>query len=272
MKYKNVIAVIALITAGVMMLSACSKKELVISGENNFSVKDSDTDGKLVVMTYNIKNCQDGEGILDIVSDIKKYNPDVVCVQEVDNGTRRSKKQNILKLLAEELNMNYCFFPAINFRGGLYGIGIMSTFPLENCHMQPLEIREEDEGRVLASADIKTPKKTVHIFNTHLSFENKESRLKQIKYLNDMLKDKDSFVLTGDFNISGFEEYAPLEGMNAVNTANNPFASFIGGDGNDGSFRAIDNIFVSDNLKIGNIIFGQTSVSDHRPLIAEIEL
>lgn len=231
-----------------------------------------DIDNKFVVMSYNIQNCQNGNGISAVASDIKKYNPDVVCVQEIDNGTKRSKGQNEPELLAGELNMNYCFFPAINFDGGLYGIGIMSVFPLENCQKQFLETPEGNESRVLASADIKMPKKTVHIFNTHLSFEDKETRLKQIKYLNDMLKDKDSFVLTGDFNISGFEEYAPLEGMNAVNTADNPFDSFIGGDGNNDAFRAIDNIFVSDNFKLGKITFGQTSVSDHRPLIAEIEL
>lgn len=274
MNLKKAIKVFAICVIIVTMLSACgaNEKELIVSGENSFPAPTDNLDDELVVMTYNIKNCENGKSITAVASDIKKYNPDVVCVQEVDNGTRRSKKQDVLKLLAQELKMNYCFYPAINLEGGLYGIGIMSVFPLENCQMQPLEIRNGDEARVLASADIKTPKKTVHLFNTHLSFEDKETRLNQIKWLNDVLKDKDSFVLTGDFNIESFDELTSFNGMSAVNTEKNPLESYIGNDGNNDFFRAIDNILVSNDIELDDITFGETTVSDHRPLIAEIEL
>lgn len=257
----------------VMLFSACTanEKELTARGENNFPAPSS-TAEELIVMTYNIKNCENANSISVVASDIRAHNPSVVCVQEIDNGTKRSGKKDVLKLLAQELEMNYCFYPVLNYQGGLYGIGIMSVYPLENCQMQFLETRKGDEARVLASADIKTPNKTLHIYNTHLSYENKEARLNQIKWISSTLKDNDSFILTGDFNIESFEEYAAFDGMRAVNTSKEPFETFIGEPESGDFFRAIDNIFVSDNIELDNIVFGQTSVSDHRPLIAQIEL
>lgn len=272
MHFKRATSIISVCVIIAILFSACGagEKELAVSGENNYSAPNSSVD-KLVVMTYNIKNCENGKSISAVASDIKQYNPDVICVQEVDNGTRRSEKKDVMKLLAQELEMNYCFFPAINLSGGLYGIGIMSVYPLENCRIQPLETRKKDEARIFASADIKTQSKTLHIFNTHLSFEDKQTRLNQLEWINGILKNSEPFILTGDFNIEGFDEYAALGKIKALNTEKEPFESYIGEPSAD-HFRAIDNIFVSNDLELENKLFAETSVSDHRPLVAQIEL
>lgn len=272
MYFKKSIRIIAICIVIAVMFSACgaSKKELAVSGENSYPAPNGKT-SKITVMTYNVKNCEYGKSISAIASDIKEHNPAVVCVQEIDNETMRSGKKDILKLLAQELKMNYSFFPAINLQRGLYGIGIMSIYPLENCQIQPLKTRKGDEARVLASADIKMQNKTLHLFNTHLSYEDKETRLEQIEWLSGILKNSEPFILTGDFNIESFDEYGAFSGFHAVNTEKNPFESYIGEPETKDFFRAIDNIFVSNDLKLSNKIFAQTSVSDHRPLVAEID-
>ncbi len=252
-----------------LMMTACKAEKLNASGENNYTAPVLQ-EGKqeLTVMTYNVKNCDNGEKISEIAEDIQKYSPDVVCVQEIDMNVSRSGKRDVLKELADNVQMNYCFFPAIRLQGGTYGVGILSAYPLENCSLQPLDVRKGDEERVLASAEITVNGQTVHIYNTHLSFEDSQTRLQQIQAVNTVLVQNTPFILTGDFNAESFEEFSNLSGVNAANTEETPYQTYIGDD--DTVFRSIDNIFVSDNFEMKEVTLGDTSASDHKPLIAVI--
>lgn len=223
----------------------------------------------LTVMTYNVKNCDNGEKIAEIAADIQRYNSDVICVQEIDLNVPRSGKRNILKELATSLQMNYCFFPAIPLQSGSYGIGILSVYPLENCFLQPLEVRKGDENRVLASAEITVNGQTIHLYNTHLSFEDTQMRFRQIRMLNAIIGQNTPFILMGDFNVESFQEFTYLNGVKAANVAERPYQTYIGDDTNT-VFRAIDNIFVSENFELKEVVAGITTVSDHRPLAAVI--
>lgn len=225
--------------------------------------------GKTVlrVMTYNIKNADLGTKIPKVASDIQSENPDIVCVQEVDCGVRRSGRKEILKTLAEELQMEYAFFPAIRLQGGTYGIGILSRFPLENTLRTPLSVRKNDEGRVLASVTVTVNGKMLTVLNTHLSFENAQMRQAQFGDLQSVFAKTTPVILCGDFNTESFSEFARIKAT-AVNTAETPYKTFIGGAV---GFVSIDNIFVSDDIALISQQICNTSVSDHRPLLAEIE-
>lgn len=252
------------------MLTACSGGELVPSGENSVTgaVEEADT---LTVMTYNVKNCDLGEQIDAVAEDILAEGPQVVCVQEIDKGVNRSGDRDVLRELAAAVGMNYYFYPAINLQGGSYGVGILSVFPLESCQMVPLEVRRGDEGRVLASAVINVNGKQIKIYNTHLSYEDADQRQKQWEFIQQTLSGEQMpYILMGDFNISSIDEFSILTGVTSVNNAATPYDTFVGG--NEGGIRTIDNIFVSDNLTLLTGGLADTSVSDHRPLTAEIQL
>ncbi len=138
--------------------------------------------------------------------------------------------------------------------------------------MVPLETRSEDEDRVLASAVITVDGQAVKIYNTHLSFEDTAQRQKQWAFLAKTLADETlPFVLTGDFNISDVAEYDNLTGVTAVNNAETQYATYLG-DGSDGGTHCIDNIFVSDKLTVTNHRLADTTASDHRPLVATVQL
>ncbi|MGN0520910.1 MAG: endonuclease/exonuclease/phosphatase family protein [Candidatus Fimenecus sp.] len=218
-------------------------------------------------MTYNIKNADLGTKISGIAADIQRENPDIVCVQEVDCGARRSGKKDVLKVLAEELQLHYAFFPAIKLQGGTYGIGVLSRFPFENALRTPLSVRESDEGRVLASVTVTVNGKMLTILNTHLSFENAKQRQTQFAYLQSVFSKNAPGILCGDFNVESFSEFSRIQAA-AVNTAEMPFETYIGGDT---AFASIDNIFVSDGISIVSKKLCDTTCSDHRPLLAEIE-
>lgn len=255
----------------VAMLTACSSGPLEHSGENTVTAHAaSDT---LTVMTYNVKNCDLGEQIDAVAADIMAENPDVVCVQEIDKGVNRSGDRDVLKELASAVGMNYHFYPAIHYQGGTYGVGILSVYPLELCDMVPLEVREEDEGRVLASAVINVGGRQIKIFNTHLSFEDAGQRQKQWAFLQTTLDSQQMpFILTGDFNVSSIDEFSILTGVNSVNNAATPYETFIGGEVEVNGFTCLDNIFVSNDMTLLSGKMAVTTVSDHRPLVAEIQL
>lgn len=254
--------------------TACEKKRRTVRGNNSFSSVQYSQQGSeektvLLVMTYNIRNAVEGTKIEEIASDIQTANPDIVCVQEVDCGTRRSKKKDVLKKLSAILKMNYCYFPSIKLQGGTYGNGILSRFPLENCARTPLAVREHagDEGRVLATASIAVNGKNLFVYNTHLTFEDQDTRLAQLDFLKSTVLAQPHAVLCGDFNVESFAEFDRI-GTTAVNTEMTPFHTYIG---TDTDFTSIDNIFVTDSVTVLSATLCDTSVSDHRPLLAKIE-
>ncbi len=221
----------------------------------------------LCVMTYNIKNAENGTKISEIAADIRAETPDIVCLQEVDCGAFRSGKRDIMQELADSLQMHSFYAPTIKLRGGTYGIGMLSRYPLENHKQIPLPVRKGDEGRVVAQADITVSGRKLTIFNTHLSFETRAIRLAQLDYLQSVTSSCGTFILCGDFNTEDFSEFSRLSGAKAVNSAALPYNTYLG---TDVSFFAIDNILISSDLSCITSKMAGTSVSDHCPLIAVI--
>src|SRR5690606_10087282 len=86
------------------------------------------------VMTYNIWGARGG-GIPDLESlaeVVKRADPDLVALQEVDkNTTRNAKHGDIAKKLGELTNMEYFFAKAENFYGGEYGDAVLSKLPIK---------------------------------------------------------------------------------------------------------------------------------------------
>ena len=82
----------------------------------------------VTLMSYNIHN---GIG-LDEVTDyarigemIKSHNPDIVAIQEIDSATTRSNGAYVLGEIAKVAGMKDYYAPAIDYRGGKYGIGVL---------------------------------------------------------------------------------------------------------------------------------------------------
>src|SRR5688572_20790687 len=82
----------------------------------------------LRVLTYNIHHGVGKDSDLDlsrIASVISAANPDVVSLQEVDNGVPRSSSVNQVARLAELTGMQSYFGKARNLDGGSYGNGVL---------------------------------------------------------------------------------------------------------------------------------------------------
>src|SRR5699024_10330318 len=136
----------------------------------------------LSVLTYNIRF-----GVLASLQElgeyIKKLDLDIVALQVLDINNvweRASYKNN--KNYFEELGYNTGMFSssakAISYRGGWYGVVVLSKYPIMATHTYPLPYPEgSKEQRVLQIAKIEIePSKEIIVANTHLDYPNSEVR------------------------------------------------------------------------------------------------
>lgn len=155
--------------------------------------------GALVLLSYNIRNGRGMDNKTDYQRTAKVITdagPDVVALQEVDNKTTRSKKQDVLGILAKETGMIPTYAKAINYDGGEYGVGLLSKEKPMLIMRARLPGREE--RRVLLIVEFNN----YCVFVTHLSL-NTEDRLAA---LNIIARKAAAFskpvFLMGDLNFS----------------------------------------------------------------------
>lgn len=158
-------------------------------------------------MTYNIWGARSG-GIPDleeIAAVIRRYDPDLVALQEVDKFTdRNSKHGDVAKELAKLTGMDFYFAKAINIQGGEYGDAVLSKLPIKEKKAYNLGVTPELGGEIRSVARITVEKgdKEFYFISTHFDhLVNEANRLKQAKDFVQILKGFDKPVIVGaDFN------------------------------------------------------------------------
>ncbi len=157
-------------------------------------------------MTYNIHHGEGIDSIIDIsrISQIILDNKiDVVALQEVDKGVKRTNKIDIPELLAEQTGMNYSFHKNINYQDGEYGNCILSRFPIisdTNFHYSMLR---EGEQRGLLQTVIDFEGIHIAVMNTHLDYREDDSE--RISNVGQIFKTVENYsgmpiIIAGDFN------------------------------------------------------------------------
>lgn len=201
--FKNLVFFICL-----SLLLACGNRHVqnAAAGTSNAGATSD-----LRVLCYNIHhaNPPSRAGVIDleaIASVIKKEQPDLVALQEVDVFTERSGKAlHQAEKLAEMTGMKSYFAKAIDYNGGEYGVAILSKFPMASMKNIPLPTAAGTNGepRTLATALITLPGGNKIIFAcTHLDAQRQDTnRLLQINRITEVLKqEKLPVVIAGDFN------------------------------------------------------------------------
>lgn len=165
------------------------------------------------VMTYNLRF---GElaSLEEIADFVKGENPDIVALQECDWKTERDRapKQNgkaFVNELAFHTGMFGLYGKAIDYKGGYYGVGILSKYPVLRSERIFLpNPNPKKEQRVLLVADIEMPDKSVLTFIcTHLEVSTAEKRGIQIEFINNYAKDiGNPVILAGDMNAKPFDK------------------------------------------------------------------
>lgn len=151
----------------------------------------------VTLMTYNIHNAIGMDGTLDtkrIADVIRKCNPDVAAIQEIDSVTNRSGHKYVLGEIAANAGMHASFAHAIKYDGGKYGIGIVSKSKPLSIRSFKLPGREEERAIIVAEFND-------YIFAcTHLSLTT-DDRITSLEIIDRIAREANKpFFVAGDLN------------------------------------------------------------------------
>ena len=238
----------------------------------------------LTVMTYNIHQGRDADGVLDlgrIAAAIRAENADLVALQEVGrHWSADSAFRDQAADLGHQLAMEFVFGANLDRdppRPGAprrqYGTAILSSRPiLESRNILLPRASSETEQRGLLVADIELDGGPFRLHNAHLGVSAQDRKLQVVAILAEVDKATGPHALAGDFNAPPTApELTPLfERLRDAWT--------LAGDGDGFTFPAseptarIDYVLVSADLTVSTVSVPAELGSDHRPLVAELAL
>ncbi len=238
----------------------------------------------LRVLCYNIHYGQgmDGEYNIERLAEvIKAAKPDLVALQEVDVGVRRSGRVHQLQKLGELTGLTARFGPTQHYEGGLFGNAVLTRLPILDELIQPLPYTDATPERqtyprgamvVIVQAPDGKP---LRFISTHFQHNVPEDRVEEAKAINALFAapaDQLRTILAGDFNATPeAEPIAILEKhwSHATDAARAPSAPSVNPK------SRIDYIFFRETSQFRVVsieVLPEAMASDHRPVLAVLEL
>jgi endonuclease/exonuclease/phosphatase family metal-dependent hydrolase len=234
---------------------------------------------RLRVLTYNIHHGEGTDGRVDLsrlAGVMTSVHPDLVALQEVDEGTERASGVDELAVLARLTDLHAAFGKAMDYWGGEYGVAVLSRWPLLQTHNDPLPSLADHEPRTALTVEVAVgvggPR--IEFTSTHLDqARDPENRLAQAQYLNERLvRDDDRVsILAGDMNA---RPDTPVMDVLAARWTNPPAVdpSPISPSGRP-RFR-VDYVLIRPAARwrvVESSIVDDSVASDHRPLLVVLE-
>jgi endonuclease/exonuclease/phosphatase family metal-dependent hydrolase len=233
----------------------------------------------LRVMTYNIHvgvgmdKKLDLQRIADVISNAR---PDIVGLQEVDRGVKRTEEKDEIAELAKMTQMHFAFAHNLDYQGGQYGVAILSRFPIMRIDHRKFENKRVAERRGMLRVELNVNGRALNFVTTHLDYQYDDSRLFETEQLLNFLADvKGPLIVAGDFNdeptgssyrllVSSFDDVwirtnAKSEGFSYPS---------------DKPVKRIDYIFArkGSGVKAKRAWMVNTLASDHLPVVADVEI
>jgi endonuclease/exonuclease/phosphatase family metal-dependent hydrolase len=168
---------------------------------------------RIRVLTFNIHHGEGGDGVIDLerIADvINSVSPDLVGLQEVENGTTRTGGVDQTAVLAALTSMNGVFGHNLDFRGGGFGNAILSRWPITGSVNHLLPSYDSGEQRGVLEATIGLPHGvSARFLSTHLDDrDDSTERLLSVTAINDLVATfgGQPVVLAGDLNARPADE------------------------------------------------------------------
>ena len=261
----------------------------------------------LRIMTFNIhfgntiNNIYD---ILNISQVIKNSNSDIVCLQEVDNNwSSRSYYHSLIQIISQQSNLPYYIYNPIYdknsshghlFPNEQFGTAILSKYKILESHdyilsrwssqkgdPQPGEPGFPSQYHGFGHLILDIDGTNFSVYNTHLDYRadppkgfNETMRAIQVREMLSIINFKYPTILTGDMNadFSAKDVFEPL-----LEKFDDAWS--IAGEGSGLTFPCInpyiriDYILVNkkSSIQVKNAFLIDTQVSDHLPVIADID-
>ena len=158
-------------------------------------------DGSIRVMTWNIHGTFSLNRRFDlkrVVDLIKRVDPDIVALQEVDSRGLKEGHEDPFDVLQGALGDHGIGAKSIVTADGGYGQTLISRWPLRNPEIRDISFGEFEPRRAIR-AMAETPLGDLCVIATHLGLCIRERR-EQTRTLLDMIGKASPFVVLGDFN------------------------------------------------------------------------
>lgn len=259
----------AVIVLGSGLMAAC--------GSARPGVPAADPEARVLrVVSYNIRH---GRGVDDRVDlertaeVLRRLSPDVVGLQEVDEGVERSGRVDQAQALGTRLGMDHTFGAFFEYQGGEYGMAILSRHPILGA--EPLPLPEGNEPRVALVAQIELPGgEVLSLVNVHFDWVGEDTfRYAQALEVAAALDTLPSpYILLGDFNDGPDSRTLALFRTRALEAEKPADARFTFPSGSPQ--REIDYVFAGppgSGRFVTTVVINEDTASDHRPVLAVYE-
>ena len=215
---------------------------------------------------------------------LRHYEAGVVLLQEVDRGARRSRRLELDRWLAEEAGYRWsAWFENHHLQEGGYGNAVLSKWPIRRSRNVDLTVgRRKRRSALYVRVDLPGHWKDLHVFNLHLGLSARE-RAEQIRRFLASgtwrhLPRRSRVVLGGDTNDwrNRLYRHAGLERAGFQAWAEGGAHPLIPTYPSVAPVGALDKVFWKGALTARRVYRSRMALarvaSDHRPLIADLEL
>lgn len=244
--------------------------------------KDAPSRRVLRALTYNVHSCRGSDRRHDparIADVIAESGADVIALQELDVGRKRSGGIDQAETIAAHLKMRAHFHPALHVEEERYGDAILTALPSTLQRAAALPSKGEPRGALWIEIDVGSRK--IQVFNTHFGLSSAERTLQAETLLSPGWIGHERCrrapaLLLGDFNA-----VPRSQAFHVLSKGLSVAAPRI-----DGRWRAtfparwpllrLDHIFHNERLRLVSARVIDTPLarkaSDHLPIVAEFEI
>ncbi|MFT3783510.1 MAG: endonuclease/exonuclease/phosphatase family protein [Nibricoccus sp.] len=239
------------------------------------------------LVTYNTHGCSGTDGRISprrIAHVLAELSPDIVALQELDLGRRRSRSEDQASLIAKELGLNVVFCPTVTLGDEHYGHALLSRWPIETMHRAFLPSDPKSwwkEPRSALWARVLVGERPVNVITTHLGLGWHERVLQIEELLGPQwiggIPSEEPVIFCGDLNLTpssqGYHRAARvLRDAQLECAGHRPINTFTSAR----PFTRLDHVFVSKSLEVSNVSVPRHHLSrfasDHLPLVVDLQV
>ncbi|WP_293903617.1 endonuclease/exonuclease/phosphatase family protein [Phenylobacterium sp.] len=239
------------------------------------------------IVTYNVHRCVGTDRRLDVArvaAVLAALSPDIVALQELDVGRRRTGHVDQAHEIARQLAMTHHFHAAVQVEEERYGDAILTHFPERLVKVGPLPGYDpikalEPRGALWVKVEVHG--RPLQVLNTHLGLVPREQQIQAAHIAGPAwLAHPDCAwpaILLGDFNATASSvvyrtltaRLQPARKLARRKQASSTFPSTF-------PVLRIDHLFVSPGIEVTDVFAPHDPLSrvasDHLPLVMDFEL
>lgn len=237
---------------------------------------------ELKVLTYNVHSCIGTDRRIDphrIAAVIAQSEADIIALQELDVGRRRTGGVDQAEMIASLLKMEAHFHPALHVEEERYGDAIVTALPTRLIRAASLPSVGETRGAIWVQVDVHGS--PLNVINTHLGVRSRDRNRQVTELLGDDWIANARFqvlpaIVCGDLNaIPSSPAYKSL----ATHFRD---AQLLAGTKPRPTYPSrypllrIDHVFVSKDLEVSSVTITADPLarraSDHLPLLVRLDV